>query len=66
MIEISEKRYAELLRKEYIYDSLEYAGVDNWGDYGFAMNEEFDDMPSANEFKSWNDDKVISYWEEGD
>jgi asparagine N-glycosylation enzyme membrane subunit Stt3 len=66
MIEISEKSYAELLRKEYILESLEYAGVDNWGDYGFAMNEEFDDMPSANEFKSWDDDKVIRYWEERD
>ena len=30
------------------------------------MNEEFEDMPSANEFKSWDDDRVISYWEERD
>jgi len=66
MIEISEKRYAELLRKEYILDSLECAGVDNWGDYGYAMSEEFEDMPSANEFRHYSDDKVIKYWEERD
>ena len=66
MIELSEKRYAELLRKEYIYDCLEYAGVDNWCDYGYAMSEEFEDMPSAYEFKNWDDDKVINYWEERD
>ena len=66
MIEICEERYAELLRKEYIYDCLEYAGVDNWISYDFAMNEEFEDMPSANEFRSWDDNRVISYWEERD
>ena len=66
MIEISEKRYAELLRKEYIYDCLEYAGVDNWITYDYAMNEEFEDMPSANEFRHYSDDKVIKYWEERD
>ena len=66
MIEISEKRYAELLRKEYILDSLECAGVDNWIFYDFAMCEEFEDMPSAKEFRSWDDDKVIKYWEERD
>lgn len=66
MIEISKERYAELLRKEYILDSLEYAGVDNWISYDFAMNEEFDDMPSANEFRHYPDDKVIKYWEEKD
>ena len=66
MIEISEKRYAELLRKEYILDSLEYAGVDNWISYDFAMNEEFENMPPANEFKSWDDNRVITYWEERD
>ena len=66
MIELSEERYAELLRKEYIYDCLEYAGVDNWCDYGYAMSEEFEDTPSAYEFKNWDDNKVINYWEERD
>jgi hypothetical protein len=66
MIEISEERYAELLRKKYIYDCLEYAGVDNWISYDIAMNREFEDMPSAREFNSWDDDRVISYWEERD
>lgn len=66
MIEISEERYAELLRKEYIYDCLEYAGVDNWSFYDYAMHEKIDDMPTAYEFKNWNDDKVIKYWEERD
>ena len=61
MIEINEKRYAELLRKEYVLDSLEYAGVDNWITYDYAMNEEFEDMPSANEFKRYSDEKVINY-----
>jgi hypothetical protein len=66
MIEISEERYAELLRKEYVYDCLEYVGVDNWVSYDYAINEEFEDMPSAYEFKNWDDDKVIKYWEERD
>ena len=66
MIELDEERYAELLRSEYILECLECAGVDNWISYDFAMNEEFDNMPSANEFRKWNDDRVISYWEERD
>lgn len=66
MIEISEKRYAELLRAEYTLESLEAGGVDNWINYDEAMNDTVDDMPSANEFKSWDDDRVISYWEERD
>lgn len=66
MIELSKERYAELLRKEYIYDCLEYAGVDYWISYDYAMHEKFEDMPSAYEFKNWDDDKVINYWEERD
>ena len=66
MIKISKKRYAELLRAEYTLESLKASGVSNWIDYDLAMNEESEDMPSANEFESWNDDRVISYWEERD
>ena len=60
MIEISEESYALLLRKEYILDCLEAAGVDNWISYDFAMSERFfDDCPSVNEVKEWSDEKVI-------
>lgn len=64
MIEISEKRYVELLRKEYIYDCLEYAGVDNWQGYDYAMNENLYEgfcgtFPTANEIKEMSDDKII-------
>lgn len=67
MIQISEERYAELLRAEYKLESLELYGVDNWADYVSALNNVFDDdMPSAWEFCHWPDDKIINYWEERD
>ena len=66
MIQIDEKRYAELLRAEYQLECLEAWGVDNWIEYDNALNESIDDMPSAREFCSWSDEKVNRYWEERD
>ena len=66
MIEISEKRYAELLRAEYTLESLEAGGVDNWINYDEAMNETVDDMPSARDFCNMSDDEVTNYWQERD
>lgn len=39
MIEISEKRYKELLQSEKQLSALEEAGVDNWDGYEIAMEE---------------------------
>lgn len=66
MIHLTKKRYAELLRAEYTLESLEECGVDNWIGYEEAMNGNFDDMPSANDFYEMSDDEVIDYWEERD
>ncbi len=66
MIEISKERYAELLRAEYILESLEEYGVDNWCNYDDALNNIEDDMPSARDFCDMSDEEVINYWEERD
>ena len=61
MIEISKKRYAELLRAEYELTSLELWGVDNWIGYDDALNNSEDDMPCARDFCDINDDEVINF-----
>ena len=66
MIEISKERYAELLRAEYTLESLEAYGVDNWANYGEALNGIIDDWPSARDFCDMSDDEVINYREERD
>ena len=64
MIEISKKRYAELLRAEYTLESLEAGGVDNWINYDEAMNDTVDDMPSARNFCDMSDDEIIDFIED--
>ena len=64
MIEISKKRYAELLRAEYTLESLEAGGVDNWINYDEAMNDTVDDMPSARDFCDMSDDEIIDFIED--
>ena len=66
MIQLTEKRYAELLRAEYILECLKAYRVDNWIYYDEAINNSIDDMPSAKTFCSMSDDEVINYWEERD
>ena len=66
MIHLTKERYAELLRAEYMLESLENWGVDNWLGYDGAIHESIDDMPSAWDFCHMSDDEVVNYWEERD
>ena len=64
MIHLTKKRYAELLKAEYVLESLEAGGVDNWINYDEAMNDTVDDMPSARDFCDMSDDEIIDFIED--
>lgn len=60
MIQISEHKYADLLRNCYILDCLYRGGLNYWSDYSKAMETNMKGGPSAFELHDdWSDQAVI-------
>lgn len=58
MVQVEEKRLAELLRKEWKLDALEGCGVENWEWYGDALFPEHGTtLADIEDFTS--DEKII-------
>ncbi len=57
MVQVDEKRLAELIRNEQKLKLLENGGVDNWDWYGDSLNPE--DGITYDDIQDMSDDEVI-------
>ena len=57
MVQVDEKRLAELLRKEWKLWALEAGGVDNWDWYSYSLFP--DKGKTLNDIEDMSDDEVI-------
>lgn len=57
MVQVEEKRLAELLRKEWKLGALEAGGVDNWNWYGESLYP--DEDTTLNDIEDMPDKEII-------
>ena len=61
MIEISAKRYADLLKAEYVLGCLEAYGVDNWTWYDDALNAKENNISARDIMNEMTTKEIIDY-----
>lgn len=57
MVQVEEKRLAELLREEWKLNALDAGGVDNWDGYDYSLYSDEED--TWRDVKNMSDEEII-------